>query len=174
MLCCKIKLKQPYKWFPRLHLTAVSNLFPRNWNWMGLSRRETVAYSISAPSPSWQAISEQCSGHILDRKRRRKEKQRSDETKQWKACLWIKWMVLVGPEQINAGPDAKWPGLLFCSKKWLCHTSKPKLLPLQIFNPKMREQALPYPLQPAFIRIKSTSRIKLWESFSSVGLTLHF
>lgn len=60
-------------------------------------------------------------------------------------------------------------------KKWLCHTSKP-CFSLQIFNPKMREQALPYPLQPAFIRIKSTPvKIKImWESFSSGGINSPF
>lgn len=84
-------------------------------------------------------------------------------------------MVLVGPEQINAGLDAKWPGLLFCPKKWLRHTSKPCLSPLQIFNLKMRRASSALPPPTRIYKDKEhTSRKKLWESFSSVGLTLHF
>ena len=161
---------------PSLHLTAVSNLFPSKLELDRLSRRETVSHSISAPisflTGHQQTAQWPCFGQKKGEERRNRD---LDEIKHWKSCLWIKWMVLVGPEQINAGLDAKWPGLLFCPKKWLRHTSKPCLSPLQIFNPKMRRASSALPTPTRIYKDKEhTSRKKLWESFSSVGLTLHF
>ena len=161
---------------PSLYLTAVSNLFPSKLELDGLSRRETVSYSISAPisflTGYQQTVQWPYFGQKKGEERRNKD---LDETKHWKACLWIKRTVLVGPQQINAGPDAKWPGLLFCPKKWLCHMSKPCFSPLQIFNPRMRSASSALPPPTCVYQDKEhTGRKKLRESFSSVGLTLHF